>query len=61
MVCLVLSRRLSVYLDSSGRVYERKEATPDVPCVPYAVFGNKRCQLDFGGGEVLRPIDEPGN
>ena len=61
MVCLVLSRRLSVYFDARGHAYERREATPDVPCVPYAVFGGRRCQLNFDGGEVLRPIDEPGN
>ncbi|QDV37546.1 helix-turn-helix domain-containing protein [Tautonia plasticadhaerens] len=59
-VALVLSRRLSVYFDARGLAYERREATPDVPCVPYAVFGGRKCQLDFDGGEVLRPIDEPG-
>jgi hypothetical protein len=57
----VLSKRLSVLFDARGYAYERREATPEVPCVPYALFGNKRCQLDFGGGEVLHPIDEPGN
>ncbi len=60
MACLVLSRRLTVYFDASGRVYGRREATPEVPSQPYAGFGNQRCQLNLGGGEVLRPIDEPG-
>lgn len=59
MACLVMSRRLSVLFDSTGVAYERKEATPEVLCVTYAVFGNRRCQLSLGGGEVLRPIDEP--
>ncbi|QDV35584.1 helix-turn-helix domain-containing protein [Tautonia plasticadhaerens] len=61
MVSLALSRRLSVYFDARGQAYERREATPDVACMPYAVFGSRRCQLNFDGGEVLRPIDEPGN
>ena len=26
----------------------------------YGVIGGKRVQFDFSGGEVLRPIDEPG-
>jgi hypothetical protein len=58
MVCLVLSRRLSIGFDSTGREYQRLEATPDVPCEPYIEIGGKRVQLDFSGGEVLRPIDE---
>ncbi len=61
MVCLVMSRRLSVYFNSKGIAYDRKEATPEVPCEPYLVIGNKRYQLDFGGDEVPRPIDEPEN
>jgi hypothetical protein len=60
MVCLVLSRRLSVYFDGSGQVQGRMEASPDVPCEPFAVIGGKRVQFDFSGGAVLRPIDEPG-
>ncbi len=31
MVCLKLSRRESVWIDSSGRIYSRSEATPDDP------------------------------
>jgi transcriptional regulator with XRE-family HTH domain len=58
-VCLVLSRRLSVGFDVTGRMGSRLEATPDVPCAPYAVIGGRRCQFDFRGGVVLRPIDEP--
>ena len=33
-VCLVVSRRLSVWIDRSGGVEARTEATPDVPNVP---------------------------
>jgi Helix-turn-helix domain len=60
MVCLVMSRRLSVHFDADGTVSGRQEATPDVPCEPYALIGGKRFQFDFGGGEILRPIDEAG-
>jgi len=60
MVCLVQSRRLSVYFDNLGQVHQRLEASPDVPCEPFAVIGGKRVQFDFSGGAVLRPIDEPG-
>jgi hypothetical protein len=57
-VCLVLSRRFSVYFDGTGQVSQRLEAAPDVPCTPYAVIGGKRVQFDFTGGDVLKPIDE---
>jgi hypothetical protein len=60
MVCLVQSRRLSVYFDNLGQVEQRLEASPEVPCEPYAVIGGKRVQFNFSGGAVLRPIDEPG-
>jgi transcriptional regulator with XRE-family HTH domain len=59
-VCLVLSRRISVWYDATGREYARTEATPEMPCEPYAVIGGKRVQFDFGGSNVLRQIDEPG-
>jgi hypothetical protein len=60
MVCLVLSRRLSVYLDGTGQVHQRLEANPDVPCEPFAVIGGKRVHFDISSGGVLRRIDEPG-
>ena len=60
MVCLVLSRRISVYFDGTGQVHQRLEASPDVPCEPFAMICGKRVQFDFSGGAVLRPIDEPG-
>jgi hypothetical protein len=59
-VCLVLSRRVSVWYDAEGNRVGRTEATPESPCAPYAVIGGKRVQFDFGGGAVLRPIDEVG-
>jgi hypothetical protein len=61
MVCLVLSRRLSVGFDSTGNEYKRLEATPEVPCEPYVVIGGKRVQFDLSGGGVLHPIDEQGH
>jgi hypothetical protein len=60
MVSLVLSRRLSIGFDATGKETDRREAAPDVPCEPFAVIGGKRIQFDFSGGAVLRPIDEPG-
>jgi transcriptional regulator with XRE-family HTH domain len=59
MVCLVLSRRLSIGFDSTGTAYSRMEATPDMPCEPYLVIGGRRCQFDFSSGDLLRQIDEP--
>jgi transcriptional regulator with XRE-family HTH domain len=60
MVCLVVSRRLSIRFDSTGKEYQRLDATPDLPCEPYAIIGGRRVQFDFTGGEVIRPLDEPG-
>jgi transcriptional regulator with XRE-family HTH domain len=60
MVCLVISRRLSIGFDSTGKEYQRLESTPEMPCEPYAVIGGKRVQFDFTGGDILRPIEEPG-
>ncbi len=34
-VCLALSRRHSVWIDQSGMIYARTEATPDDPNVPF--------------------------
>jgi hypothetical protein len=59
MVWLVLSRRLSVQFDAAGNC-QRQEATPDMPCEPFAIIGGRRVQFDFSGGDVLRPIDESG-
>jgi transcriptional regulator with XRE-family HTH domain len=60
MVCLVMSRRLSIGFDSTGKEYRRLEATPEMPCEPYALIGGKRVQFDFTGGDILRPIEESG-
>ena len=60
-VCLVLSRRVSVWFDTEGRESGRSEATPEMPCEPYATIGGKRVQFHFGGGTGLRPIDGPGH
>lgn len=55
---LVLSRRASIQFDEAGRRLGRVEATPEMPCEPYAVIGGRRVQFDLGG-VGLRPIDEP--
>ena len=34
-VCLILSRRHSVWIDEEGKVYARTEATPDKPNMPW--------------------------
>jgi hypothetical protein len=59
-VCLVLSRRITVYIDMNGDIIVRQEATLDVPCAPYRVVGGRKVHFGFVGGEVLRPIDELG-
>jgi transcriptional regulator with XRE-family HTH domain len=59
-VCLVLSRRVSVWYDTGGREYARTEATPDLPCEPFMTIGGRRVQFDFGSGMGLWPIEGPG-
>jgi transcriptional regulator with XRE-family HTH domain len=59
-VCLVLSRRVSVWFDATGKEYGRTEATPEMPCEPYAMIGGRKVQFEFDKGVTLRPIDEPG-
>jgi hypothetical protein len=60
-VCLVLSKRVSVWFDAMGRECGRTEATPEMPCEPFAVIGGKRIQFDFGGGGVgPHPVNQPG-
>jgi hypothetical protein len=52
-------QRVELPDDALGREYKRLEATPELPCEPYAVIGGKRVQFDFDRSSVLRPIDEP--
>jgi hypothetical protein len=59
MVWLVLSRRVSIRFDATGKADLPGEATPDMPCQPYLVIGGKRVNFDFTGGNVLCQIDEP--
>ena len=59
MVWLVVSRRVSIRFDVTGKEDLPVEATPDMPCEPYAVIGGKRVHFDFTEGNVLRQIDEP--
>jgi len=48
-VCLVVSRRLSIWIDNKGEVYARTETTPDRPNEPYMKVGNKKFQLNIDG------------
>lgn len=56
---LVLSRRASIYFDGDGNRRGRIEATPEMPCEPFAVVGGDRVQFDFDGGVAVLPIDRP--
>jgi hypothetical protein len=58
MVWLVLSRRLSIRIDATGKEDLPAEATPSMPCEPYLVIGGMRVHFDLTGGNVLRQIDE---
>ena len=55
---LVLSRRVSVAFDVEGKRRGRLEATPEMPCEPFAVVGGNRVQFD-DAGVAVRPIDGP--
>jgi transcriptional regulator with XRE-family HTH domain len=59
MVWLVLSRRISIRFDATGKADLPAEATPEMPCVPYVAIGGMRVNFDFTGGNVLCQIDEP--
>jgi transcriptional regulator with XRE-family HTH domain len=50
-VCLVLSRRLSVWIDAEGKVYGRTEARPDGPNAPFMRLrgSGKKFLFRFGG------------
>lgn len=45
-VCLIVSRRLSVRIDSQGRVEARAEATPDALNVPFMEVKGRRFLLE---------------
>jgi len=46
-VCLVLSRRQSVWIDDEGKVYARTEATPDKPNMPWMQARNDKRKFLF--------------
>jgi hypothetical protein len=55
-VCLVLSRRESVWIESNGDIRFRSYAKPGSPNIPYATLGGRRkFLLDFSGGKC-RPV-----
>jgi len=45
-VCLVVSRRQSVWINCSGQVVARTEATPDCPNMPFMAVGGRRFLLE---------------
>jgi|694.fasta_scaffold13164_11 hypothetical protein len=53
MCCLVWSRRLSVWFDRDGVVYDRTEAVPGKINTPYSWFGNKSFIFS---GDFTKPI-----
>jgi hypothetical protein len=59
MVWLVLSRRVSIKFDATGKADLPGEATPDMPCEPYVVIGGKRVQFDITGGTDVRQVEGP--
>ena len=45
-VCLVLSRRISIYYQADGSIEEVTEAVPgDEPNQPYTLIGGRRCMV----------------
>jgi transcriptional regulator with XRE-family HTH domain len=46
-VCLVLSRRQSVWIDNEGKIYARTEATPDKPNMPWMQLRNDQRKFLF--------------
>jgi transcriptional regulator with XRE-family HTH domain len=45
-VCLVVSRRISVWVDGSGRICARTEARPDHPNIPFMEVKGRRFVLE---------------
>jgi hypothetical protein len=58
LVCLVLSRRISIRVRADGTVAKRTEAAPGQPNQPFITLrsGGKRFVLDFGGDALLRQV-----
>ena len=48
-VCLILSRRVSIWIDNDGSIIARTEAEPGLPNAPFMQIGSKKFLLDFGG------------
>jgi transcriptional regulator with XRE-family HTH domain len=51
-VCLVVSRRLSVWIDNEGRVYASTEARPGEPNMPFMQVQGRRFLLNWSGPHV---------
>ena len=59
-VCLVVSRRLSIWINEEGRVYLRSHAQPDQPNVPWVSLQGSRRRFLFGlGGPEGRAGENP--
>ncbi|MCK4600869.1 MAG: hypothetical protein KAU28_00285, partial [Phycisphaerae bacterium] len=46
--CLVVSRRLSIWINEKGEVYSRTAPSPGSPNCPYMQLGCKRFLLEVG-------------
>ena len=65
-VCLILSRRQSVWIDEQGLVYARTEATPDKPNMPWMQLRSDKRKFLFQSSHdqfingQLRELEEKG-
>lgn len=55
-VCLVLSRRESVWIDGDGKITGRTFAKPGVPNIPYSTVGGTQKFLFRVGERLLQPV-----
>ena len=55
-VCLVLSRRESVWIESKGDIRFRSYAKPGLPNIPYATLGGRRKFLFGCSGGTFKPV-----
>jgi hypothetical protein len=57
-ICLVMSRRLSIWFDSKGRRTSVREAQPGDVNVPYVRFGRRKVNIDLGS-RTMKTLNEP--
>lgn len=61
-ICLVLSRRVSIWFDAEGNRTSVQEAKPGDINVPYLRFGRRKATFDLGTGkaQILNEPQKPG-